>query len=63
MVEMRNCTFCGGAVEPGTGQLFVRKDGSLFYFCSTKCQNNYKLGRVPRRVQWTAAGKKAANKE
>jgi large subunit ribosomal protein L24e len=43
--------------------MYVRKDGTIFYFCGSKCQNNYKLGRVPRRVQWTAAGKKAANKE
>jgi large subunit ribosomal protein L24e len=50
-------------MEPGTGKMYVRKDGTIFYFCSTKCQNNYKLGRVPRRVEWTAAGKKAASKE
>jgi large subunit ribosomal protein L24e len=43
--------------------MFVKKDGTIFFFCSTKCQNNHKLGRVSRRVQWTKAGKKALGKE
>lgn len=63
MVETYKCSFCGEMIEPGTGKLFVRKDGALFYFCSTKCQNNYKLKRVPRRVPWTEAGRKALGKE
>ena len=49
-------------LEPGTGKMFIRKDGTIYYFCSTKCQNNHKLGRVPRRVEWTAAGKAAETK-
>jgi large subunit ribosomal protein L24e len=58
MVEQHVCTFCGNQLEPGTGKMYVKKDGSVMYFCSSKCQNNQKLGRVPRRVEWTAAGKK-----
>ncbi|HUL45052.1 MAG TPA: 50S ribosomal protein L24e [Bacteroidota bacterium] len=63
MVEQHNCSFCGGLIEPGTGKMFVKRDGTIFWFCSTKCQNNQKLGRVPRRVLWTAAAKKATGKE
>jgi large subunit ribosomal protein L24e len=63
MVEQHVCSFCGKLLEPGTGKMFVKKDGTIFYFCSTKCQNNYKLKRVPRRVQWTNAGRKALGKE
>jgi len=63
MVEQHVCSFCGVQLEPGTGKMYVRKDGAIFYFCGTKCQNNYKLGRVPRRVQWTSAGRKALGKE
>jgi large subunit ribosomal protein L24e len=63
MVEQHICSFCGGTVEPGTGKMFVRKDGTIYYFCSTKCQNNHRLGRAPRRVPWTHTGRKAANKE
>ncbi len=50
-------------MEPGTGKMFVKRDGTIFYFCSTKCQNNQKLGRVPRRVAWTKAGRRALGKE
>ena len=63
MVERNVCTFCGGPVEPGTGKMYVKKDGSVMYFCSSKCQNNHQLGRVPRRVEWTVAGKKALGKK
>ncbi len=63
MVEQHVCSFCGIQIEPGTGKMFVKKDGTIFYFCSTKCQNNQKLGRVPRRVQWTSAGRKALGKK
>jgi nucleoside-diphosphate kinase len=51
MVEQHVCSFCGKQLEPGTGKMFVKKDGTIFFFCSTKCQNNHKLGRVPRRVE------------
>jgi large subunit ribosomal protein L24e len=63
MVDMRMCNFCGEAIDPGTGKMFIRKDGAIFYFCSSKCQNNARLGRVPRRVRWTQAGRKALGKE
>ncbi len=63
MVDTYTCTFCGEKIEPGTGKMYVRKDGTIFYFCSSKCQNNYRLGRVPRRVDWTEAGRKALGKE
>jgi large subunit ribosomal protein L24e len=63
MVEQHVCSFCGLQLEPGTGKMFVKKDGTIFYFCSAKCENNHKLGRVPRRVEWTTAGRKAASKK
>jgi len=63
MVEQHVCSFCGSQLEPGTGKMYVKKDGSILFFCSSKCQNNQKLGRVPRRVEWTAAGKKALGKK
>lgn len=52
----RLCSFCGNDVEPGTGKMFVRKDGTVFFFCSSKCEKNLlDLGRVPRTVRWTRA--------
>ncbi|MEE9116692.1 MAG: 50S ribosomal protein L24e [Thermoplasmata archaeon] len=54
MVERRTCSFCGNDIEPGTGKMFIKKDGTVFYFCQNKCQKNLlKLGRVPHRTRWT----------
>ncbi len=53
-VEIKRCSFCDREIEPGTGKMFVKRDGSLLYFCSSKCEKNMlKLGRNPRRVRWT----------
>ena len=50
----RSCSFCGNEIEPGTGKMFIKKDGTVFVFCSSKCQlNMLKLGRVPRWTPWT----------
>ena len=55
MVERRICSFCGKDIEPGTGRMYVKKDGSILYFCSSKCYKNMmELKRVPRRVGWTS---------
>jgi len=66
---MALCSFCKHELERGTGKMYVRRDGSALYFCSTKCQRNMtKLGRSPRNVQWLtkkqqpAKGKIAAKK-
>jgi len=54
MVERRVCSFCGDEIEPGTGKMYIKKDASIFFFCTNKCQKNMiKLKRVPRRVRWT----------
>ena len=54
MVERRICSFCGSEIEPGTGKMYVKKDSSIFHFCSNKCQKNMlNLKRSPRRTKWT----------
>lgn len=54
MVERRKCSFCGNEIEPGTGKIFVKRDGTVLHFCKGKCQiNMLDLGRIPRRVKWT----------
>ncbi len=54
MVERRVCTFCGSEIEPGTGRMYVKKDGVVYNFCTSKCYKNMIiLGRVPRRTTWT----------
>jgi len=53
------CTFCGEPIEPGTGTMFVRKDGTIYHFCSKKCEKNMLvLKRKPRTTRWTEQYKK-----
>jgi len=52
--KMRKCSFCGNDIEPGTGKMFVRKDATVLFFCSSKCEKNMlKLKRNPRRRKWS----------
>ncbi|HID05393.1 MAG TPA: 50S ribosomal protein L24e [Aigarchaeota archaeon] len=52
------CHFCGRDIEPGTGKMYVKNDGTILYFCSSKCEKNWKLGRDPRKLKWTNFYKK-----
>ena len=59
MPQKHICSFCGKEIEPGTGKMYVTRDGRVYHFCSSKCYKNMiELGRVPRKVRWTAAYRK-----
>ncbi len=61
MPVSRTCTFCGNDIEPGTGKMYVKRDGNVHFFCSSKCQKNQlKMGRVGRKVRWTRRYVRAA---
>ncbi|MDD2411116.1 MAG: 50S ribosomal protein L24e [Candidatus Methanomethylophilaceae archaeon] len=63
MVEIRKCSFCGTEIEPGTGKMYVKRDGTVLFFDSNKCYKNMvELKRVPRKTAWTqkAVDEKAA---
>jgi large subunit ribosomal protein L24e len=48
------CTFCGKDIPKGTGKMYVKNDGKVYYFCAMKCEKNMlKLGRTPRKIEWT----------
>jgi len=52
---MVDCSFCKNKIPLGTGKLFAKNDGKIFYFCSSKCEKNLlKLNRKPRITRWTA---------
>lgn len=54
MVERRVCSFCGNEIEPGTGKMYVKIDGTIYNFCKNKCHKNLiELHRIPRRTGWT----------
>ena len=59
---MARCSFCGNEIEKGTGTIFVQKIGKVLHFCSSKCGNNFELGRKPKHVRWTQEFRKAKGK-
>lgn len=56
------CSFCGNTIESGTGKMLVKRDGSVLYFCGSKCQKNLRLPREPKNVKWTQAARKLKGK-
>jgi|SRR5579863_8833577 large subunit ribosomal protein L24e len=56
MVVKRACSFCAEEIEPGTGMMFVKRDGTVYHFCSSSCRKQLLvLGRVGHRLKWTRA--------
>jgi len=52
MVEKRTCDYTGEEIEPGTGTMFVRTDGTVLHFKDSKAEKNYLLGREARDLEW-----------
>jgi large subunit ribosomal protein L24e len=51
-------------LEPGTGVMFIKNDGKVFYFCSKKCERNMiKLKREPKDIRWVTKKKKQVKQE
>lgn len=59
---MTKCSFCGQDLEPGTGKLLVKIDGSALYFCNGKCEKNSSM-RDNKKVKWTEAWRKLKGKK
>lgn len=61
---MPDCSFCDDELAKGTGVMFVKRDGTIYHFCSSKCRKNtLKLGREGRRQKWTRAYRVFKGKE
>ncbi len=57
---MPRCAFTGEEIPPGTGKMFIRKDGKVLYFKNRRAEKNYLvLKRNPRRVRYTAAARQS----
>ena len=41
MPETRICSFTKEEIEPGTGIMFVRKDGTVLWFRDSKARKNH----------------------
>ena len=56
---MVKCSFSGEEIPPGTGVMYVRKDGKIFNFRNSKCfKNMFKLKRKAHKLKWTENYKK-----
>lgn len=58
MPTTRTCDFSGETIEPGTGIMYVRNDGTVLHFKDAKCEKNYFMGREARNLEWTEAGQR-----
>jgi len=52
-MPVRKCYFCGKEIEPSTGLMYVKADGTILWFCSSKCFKSFKMKRDPRKLPWT----------
>jgi large subunit ribosomal protein L24e len=53
------CSVCKSNINKGSGKMFVRNDGRIIYFCGSKCQKNFNMGREPKKLKWASSEKKA----
>jgi large subunit ribosomal protein L24e len=52
MVQKRTCDYSGQEIEPGTGTMYVKTDGTVLWFADAKCEKNYLMGREARDLEW-----------
>lgn len=55
---MVKCSFSSKDIPKGQGMMYVKKDGTVLYFYSSKERKNYlNLGREGRLQKWTPAAR------
>ena len=60
---MVKCVFCGKEESEFKGLHLMKNDGSIAYFCSSKCRKAMlKLGRDKRKIKWTESYRIAYDK-
>ena len=63
MVQERTCDYSGQEIEPGTGTMYVKNDGTVLWFADAKCEKNYRMGREARDLEWIGDDYEAADTE
>ena len=58
---MPKCTYCSDNVMHGRGKILMALDGKQIFFCSSKCEKNYNLGREAKKLGWIKKKKKGKN--
>ncbi|MBN2042631.1 MAG: 50S ribosomal protein L24e [Candidatus Aenigmarchaeota archaeon] len=51
------CSICKTNLPKGTGKMLIKNDGRIFYFCNSKCQKNFDLGRTEKKIKWVKKAK------
>ncbi|MDO8516729.1 MAG: 50S ribosomal protein L24e [Nanoarchaeota archaeon] len=49
---MPKCTFCKRSYEWPRGISIVQKEGTVKFYCSSKCRKNDEMGRNSKKVKW-----------
>ncbi len=50
----RKCSFCGSDIPVGSGIMYVKRNGTILWFCSRKCRvSMLEFHRDPRKFKWT----------
>jgi len=53
---LTKCVFCGKEEEDYKGVYLIKNEGSVLYYCSSKCKKNHVgLRRDRRKIRWTVA--------
>ena len=53
---MTKCVFCGREESPYKGVYLIANDGSINFYCSSKCRKNaLNLKRDKKKLKWTEA--------
>ncbi|MBU0898893.1 MAG: ribosomal protein L24e family protein [Nanoarchaeota archaeon] len=60
---MTRCNFCGNELFEGRGKMLVKNDGKIFYFCSSKCENNWNHGKQGKHTRWTELYRKETGRD
>mmetsp|Transcript_24358 Transcript_24358/g.78254 ORF Transcript_24358/g.78254 Transcript_24358/m.78254 type:complete len:139 (-) Transcript_24358:95-511(-) len=62
VIKTDTCSFSEFKIFPGHGSRFVRKDGQLHYFISSKCKSLFHQRKKPARLTWTMAWRRLNKK-
>jgi large subunit ribosomal protein L24e len=46
------CSFCRVQYEFPRGTTMVQKDGTIKFYCGSKCKKNSEMGRNNKKVTW-----------
>ena len=55
---MATCSFCKKSYYEHKGLVLFTNEGRTVNYCSSKCRNNAKLGRDPKKTNWVKSVKK-----